>query len=134
MPTRAMCKVDVREEEEEEEEFKDVREKEEEQGSYAMEDLEEALPIRRGLSRFYNGKSRSFANLADALKIKDIQELAKPDYFHIYKMRKPRKNTLAPRLDGGAISKRPTTSATNLALAMAMSNSESECNSPCNYV
>ena len=46
MPTRAMCKVDVREEEEEEEEFKDVREKEEEQGSYAMEDLEEALPIR----------------------------------------------------------------------------------------
>ncbi|KAG6391161.1 hypothetical protein SASPL_148913 [Salvia splendens] len=44
----------------------------EEEGSCAMEDLEEALPVRRGLSRFYNGKSRSFANLADAFKIKDI--------------------------------------------------------------
>ncbi|KAG6389329.1 hypothetical protein SASPL_150797 [Salvia splendens] len=142
MPTRAMCKADIEEERlseekkvmfndvivKEAEEFKDVRNKE---GSYhAMEDLEEALPIRRGLSRFYTGKSRSFANLADAFKIKDIQELAKPDYFHICKMRKQRKNMLAPRIDGGSISKRPTTSATNLALAVAMSNSESECNSP----
>ncbi|KAL1532631.1 hypothetical protein AAHA92_32615 [Salvia divinorum] len=122
MPTRAMCKVGVEDEifygdkrlfEGKKVMFGDV-------SSYevpldAMEDLEEALPISRGLSRFYNGKSRSFANLADALSIKDIKELAKPDYACIHKMRKRRRNMLG----GGT----PTTSATNLALDVAMSNS-----------
>lgn len=58
MPTRAMCKADIEDERlsedkkvmfndvivKEAEELKDVRDKEE--GSYAREDLEEALPIR----------------------------------------------------------------------------------------
>ncbi|KAL2471922.1 Uncharacterized protein Adt_40058 [Abeliophyllum distichum] len=44
-------------------------ENEEVQSSYkgpldAMDALEEVLPIRRGISRFYNGKSKSFASLA----------------------------------------------------------------------
>ncbi|KAL1532632.1 protein OXIDATIVE STRESS 3 LIKE 2-like [Salvia divinorum] len=110
---------------------------EEVQSSYkgpldAMEALEEVLPIRRGISRFYNGKSKSFASLGDASSIKEV---AKPENAYTRK----RRNMVATNLpsplrgNGGAISKRVTTSATartTLALAVAMSNSESECNSP----
>ncbi|XP_047973549.1 protein OXIDATIVE STRESS 3 LIKE 2-like [Salvia hispanica] len=106
---------------------------EEVQSSYkgpldAMEALEEVLPIRRGISRFYNGKSKSFASLGDASSIKEV---AKPENAYTRK----RRNLLATNLpsplrgNGGAISKRVTTSATartSLALAVAMSNSESE--------
>lgn len=38
--------------------------------------LEESLPIKRGLSNFFGGKSKSFANLSDVTTVKD---LAKPE-------------------------------------------------------
>ncbi|KAI3468052.1 hypothetical protein Pfo_024715 [Paulownia fortunei] len=121
---------------------------EEVQSSYkgpldAMEALEEVLPIRRGISRFYNGKSKSFASLVDASSSSSIKDIGKPDNAYLRK----RRNLLACNLtwdktrssplrgNGGGISKRVTSSSrTTLALAVAMSNSESdkqagECNS-----
>lgn len=34
---------------------------------------------RRGLSNFFSGKSRSFASLSDAMSVKDLKDLAKPE-------------------------------------------------------
>ncbi|CAI9771502.1 unnamed protein product [Fraxinus pennsylvanica] len=122
---------------------------EEVQSSYkgpldAMDALEEVLPIRRGISRFYNGKSKSFASLADASS-SSIKNLSKPENAYTRKRRnllvcsiaswdvKNRSSLL--RSNGGGISKRMTNSSrTTLALAVAMSNSGSdkhptECNS-----
>ncbi|XP_077217023.1 uncharacterized protein LOC143851458 [Tasmannia lanceolata] len=45
-------------------------------GLVSMESLEESLPIKRGLSNFFSGKSKSFASLSDVASVKD---LAKPD-------------------------------------------------------
>ncbi|PIN21596.1 hypothetical protein CDL12_05704 [Handroanthus impetiginosus] len=121
---------------------------EEVQSSYkgsldSMEALEEVLPIRRGISRFYNGKSKSFASLTEASSSSSIKDIAKPDNAYMRK----RRNLLACNLNwdktrssplrgnGGGISKRVTgSSRTTLALAVAMSNSEcekkaGECNS-----
>ncbi|KAI3454184.1 hypothetical protein Pfo_010847 [Paulownia fortunei] len=121
---------------------------EEVQSSYkgaldAMEALEEVLPIRRGISRFYNGKSKSFASLAEASSSPSIKDLVKPDNPYTRRRRnllacsltwdKNRSSSL--RSNGGGISKRVTSSTrTTLALAVAMSNSDSnkeagECNS-----
>ncbi|KAJ7543855.1 hypothetical protein O6H91_09G077900 [Diphasiastrum complanatum] len=41
-----------------------------------MNPLEDSLPIKRGLSRFFNGKSRSFTSLAD---VSSVNDLAKPE-------------------------------------------------------
>ncbi|KAL0330633.1 UNVERIFIED_CONTAM: hypothetical protein Sangu_1608800 [Sesamum angustifolium] len=112
---------------------------EEVQSSYkgpldAMETLEQGLPIR-----FYNGKSKSFASLADASSLSSIKDLAKPENAYMKKRRnmlawdKTRSSPL--RGNGGGISKRIISSGkTTLALAVAMSNSEcekqaGECNS-----
>ncbi|XP_051151257.1 protein OXIDATIVE STRESS 3 LIKE 2-like [Andrographis paniculata] len=42
--------------------------------------LEDALPIKRGLSRFYNGRSKSFCNL-NQLSVEDIRDLGKKDHI-----------------------------------------------------
>ncbi|KAK6119603.1 hypothetical protein DH2020_046626 [Rehmannia glutinosa] len=103
----------------------------------AMDALEEVLPIRRGISRFYNGKSKSFASLADASSSSSIKDIAKPNNAYMRKRRnllacnliwdnKARSSPL--RSNGGGILKRVTTSSsrTNLALAVAMNNPETE--------
>lgn len=91
----------------------------------AMEALEEVLPIRRGISRFYNGKSKSFASLAEASS-SSAKELAKPDNAYMRR----RRNLLAcsltwdkNRSNGGGISKRVTSSSrATLALAVALND------------
>ncbi|KAK6119736.1 hypothetical protein DH2020_046529 [Rehmannia glutinosa] len=60
----------------------------------AMDALEEVLPIRRGISRFYNGKSKSFASLADASSSSSIKDIAKPNNAYMRK----RRNLLACNL------------------------------------
>ncbi|OIT40243.1 PREDICTED: uncharacterized protein LOC109237041 [Nicotiana attenuata] len=97
---------------------------EEVQSSYksplnSMETLEEVLPMRKGISRFYNGKSKSFTSLREA----STKDLAKPENAYIRK----RRNLLACGLawdtnkNRGGISKRVTNSSrTTLALAAAM--------------
>lgn len=93
--------------------------------------LEQALPIRRGISKFYNGKSKSFASLGDAT-CSSIKEITKPENAYTRK----RKNLLAYSLlydkggrasvlktpgIGGGIAKRPIPSSrSTLGLAVAM--------------
>ncbi|XP_058108600.1 protein OXIDATIVE STRESS 3 LIKE 2-like [Magnolia sinica] len=97
-----------------------------------MDALEESLPIRRGISKFYCGKSKSFTSLADTSS--SAKDLAKPDNAYNRK----RKNLLAfthyldrnrnspLRSTAGSISKRPANSSrSTLALGVAMSSSES---------
>lgn len=101
-------------------------------GSFdSIQALEEALPMRRGMSRFYNGKSKSFTSLTDASSSSSINKIAKPG--NAYSRR--RRNLLAFNLlsgkkrsfqlkSNGGVSKRSTnTSRSTLALAVAMSSS-----------
>ncbi|KAF2304266.1 hypothetical protein GH714_029026 [Hevea brasiliensis] len=99
-----------------------------------MDSLEEALPIRRGISKFYNGKSKSFTSLAEVSSSSSIKDIAKPE--NAYSKRRKSllalshvwdKNRCFPhRSNGGGISKRPISlSRSTLALAVAMSSSES---------
>ncbi|KVI01489.1 uncharacterized protein DDB_G0287625 [Cynara cardunculus var. scolymus] len=62
----------------------------------ALQALEEALPIRRGISTFYNGKSRSFTCLADVWPSSppSIKDIAKPENAYTRK----RRNLLASTL------------------------------------
>ncbi|XP_065849918.1 protein OXIDATIVE STRESS 3 LIKE 1-like [Euphorbia lathyris] len=56
-----------------------------------MAALEEVLPIKRGMSKFYSGKSKSFTSLADASSASSVRDLAKPENPYT----KKRKNLLA---------------------------------------
>jgi len=98
----------------------------------SMEALEEVLPIRRGISKFYNGKSKSFTSLAEASSSSCLTDIVKPENAYTRK----RRNLLAFNLlwekkgsfprGSGMISKRPiSASKSTLALAVAMSSSES---------
>ncbi|GMH11819.1 hypothetical protein Nepgr_013660 [Nepenthes gracilis] len=103
----------------------------------AIDALEEALPIRRGISRFYGGKSKSFASLIDASASSSIKDIGKPENAYSRK----RKNLLAHTLfwdkkpgsllrsHWGGISKRPTSSSrSKLGLALATSTSSDSIN------
>ncbi|KAK9699695.1 hypothetical protein RND81_08G189700 [Saponaria officinalis] len=100
----------------------------------AVDALEQALPMRRGISNFYCGKSKSFASLGDAA-CSSIKDITKPENAYSRK----RKNLLAnsifndkgrtPPLKisviGGGIEKRSTnTNRSTLAVAVAMKNHE----------
>lgn len=108
---------------------------EEVQSSYkcpldAMHELEDVLPIRKGISSFYNGKSKSFASLADVASCK---ELTKPENAYSKRRRnllactlpwdKTTKSNLILRNSNGGIAKRVQSATRNsLALAVAMSS------------
>ncbi|KAJ6854071.1 putative histone H3.v1 [Iris pallida] len=48
-------------------------------GSFSsLSSLEESLPLKRGLSNYFSGKSRSFSNLSECGNA-DVGELAKPE-------------------------------------------------------
>ncbi|XP_077230902.1 protein OXIDATIVE STRESS 3 LIKE 2-like [Tasmannia lanceolata] len=100
-----------------------------------MDSLEESLPIRRSISKFYCGKSKSFTSLADISS--SIKDLAKPENAFNRKRKNLLacsvfcdKNRISPlRNTGGGISKRPANSSrSTLALAVAMSSCESNTN------
>ncbi|EOY30257.1 hypothetical protein QQP08_024894 [Theobroma cacao] len=99
-----------------------------------MDALEEVLPVRRGISKFYNGKSKSFTSLADAAAASSIKDFAKPDNPY----NKKRKNLLAHssllfknhnhplRSSGSEISKRLTNSSrSTVALGTTLGSSDS---------
>ena len=90
--------------------------------------------FRKSISKFYNGKSKSFTSLADVSASSSVKDLAKPENAYA----KKRKNLLAYsnfwdknrncpwRSNAGGISKRPLISSrSTLALAVTMSSSES---------
>ncbi|CAK9144181.1 unnamed protein product [Ilex paraguariensis] len=100
----------------------------------SLDALEEVLPIKRGISKFYCGKSKSFTSLADAASCSTIKDITKPVNAYSRK----RKDLLAysnfwdknrnhlSRSNTGGISKRPLNSSrSTLALAVTMSSSES---------
>ncbi|KAJ6698254.1 hypothetical protein OIU79_011723 [Salix purpurea] len=97
----------------------------------SMEALEEVLPVRRGISNFYNGKSKSFTSLSDASSSPTIKDIAKPENAYTRKRRNLlafthvwEKNRSFPFRSG--IAKRPiSNSKSTLAFAVAMSSSES---------
>ncbi|CAL9027562.1 unnamed protein product [Prunus brigantina] len=77
-----------------------------------MDQLEEVLPVKRGISMFYSGKSKSFTSLEDVSSVSSVKDLAKPKN----RFMKKRKNLLAhsndrncnnPLKNNGAV-KRPT--------------------------
>ncbi|XWS26594.1 hypothetical protein CRYUN_Cryun26dG0044300 [Craigia yunnanensis] len=98
-----------------------------------MDALEEVLPMRRGISKFYNGKSKSFTSLANATAAASVKDFAKPDNPYNRK----RKNLLAHsslldknrhhslRNSGSEISKRlANTNRSTVALGITMSSSD----------
>nr|XP_043622258.1 uncharacterized protein LOC122593869 [Erigeron canadensis] len=56
-----------------------------------LNDLEQVLPIKRGISAFYAGKSKSYGSLSDAVSVPSIQEIVKPEDAYSRK----RKNMIA---------------------------------------
>ncbi|GAA0140043.1 hypothetical protein LIER_01470 [Lithospermum erythrorhizon] len=107
---------------------------EEVQSSYkspldAMQPLEDVLPIRKGISRSYNGKSKSFANLADAASCK---ELTKPENAYAKRRRnllaysmawdKNRSSSILRNSSGGIAKRVHGTTRSSLALAAAMNS------------
>ncbi|GLU01176.1 hypothetical protein SLE2022_184980 [Rubroshorea leprosula] len=49
-------------------------------GLASLDSLEDSLPIKRGLSNHYSGKSKSFANIADvSLNLNTAKDLEKPE-------------------------------------------------------
>ncbi|XP_004507995.1 uncharacterized protein [Cicer arietinum] len=56
-----------------------------------INDLEEDLPVKKGISKFYIGKSKSFTSLADAAGASSMQEIVKAEDPYA----KKRKNLLA---------------------------------------
>lgn len=52
-----------------------------------MDSLEEALPIRRGISNFYRGKSKSFTSLAEAVSCPSIKDISKQENAYTRKRR-----------------------------------------------
>ncbi|XP_016506225.1 uncharacterized protein LOC107824012 [Nicotiana tabacum] len=98
-----------------------------------LESLEEILPIKRSISQFYAGKSKSFTSLADVASCSSLKDIVKQDDAYTRK----RKNLLAhnnffnkncnhfPRSNTGRIYKRPTNSRSSLALAATRSCSGS---------
>ncbi|KAE8682929.1 Damaged dna-binding 2, putative isoform 2 [Hibiscus syriacus] len=57
----------------------------------SMDALVDALPMRRGISNFYTGRSKSFTSLADAAAAPSVKDFAKPEDPYNRK----RKNLLA---------------------------------------
>ncbi|XP_023639032.1 LOW QUALITY PROTEIN: uncharacterized protein LOC17886976 [Capsella rubella] len=77
-----------------------------------MESLEEVLPIKRSISKFYKGKSKSFMNLAEAASF-PVKDLAKPE--NAYSRR--RRNLLSHRVcSRGGISKKHVKSVLTVAV------------------
>ncbi|KAF7811987.1 Damaged dna-binding 2, putative isoform 1 [Senna tora] len=60
-----------------------------------MQPLEEVLPFSRGISKFYDGKSKSFTSLADAFASTSVKDIAKPQNAFTRK----RRNLMALKLN-----------------------------------
>ncbi|KAM7513534.1 hypothetical protein LguiA_003117 [Lonicera macranthoides] len=102
-----------------------------------LDALEEVLPMKRGISTFYSGKSKSFTSLADISSCSSVKDIAKPEDAYTRK----RKNLLAhtnffdksrtnpSRTNSGSISKRLAHSnRTTLGLGFTMNRSDSTSN------
>ncbi|XP_057767153.1 protein OXIDATIVE STRESS 3 LIKE 2-like isoform X2 [Salvia miltiorrhiza] len=98
-----------------------------------LDSLEEVLPVKKSISKFYSGKSKSFTSLSDAASIPSIKEITKPENAYTRKRKNllvfnnlwdKNQNSIIKNRIGG-ISKRPTNSRSMLSLAANMNCSES---------
>ncbi|XP_047946552.1 protein OXIDATIVE STRESS 3 LIKE 2-like isoform X2 [Salvia hispanica] len=99
----------------------------------SLDSLEEVLPVKKSISKFYSGKSKSFTSLSDAASIPSIKEITKPENAYTRKRKnllvfsnlwdKNQNSIMRNRI--GGISKRPTNSRSMLSLAAHMNCSES---------
>ncbi|CAL9168405.1 unnamed protein product [Musa hybrid cultivar] len=99
-----------------------------------MDALEDSLPSRRGISKFYTGKSKSFTSFVDAKSSSSCKDLAKSENAYTRK----RKNLLAfsvlsdksSKLGNmeGRISKRPASSSRSM-LSPILNSASSSSNS-----
>ncbi|KAI3443557.1 hypothetical protein Pfo_000222 [Paulownia fortunei] len=99
----------------------------------SLDSLEEVLPVKKSISKFYCGKSKSFTSLSDAASCSSVKDITKPENAYTRKRKnllafnnlwdKNRSSTLRSR--NGGISKRPSNSRSMLALAANMNCSES---------
>ncbi|KAL8153083.1 hypothetical protein V2J09_010843 [Rumex salicifolius] len=67
------------------------------QSTLSLDALEESLPIKKGLSSCYAGRSKSFGNLADVKSVNDVQKSDNP-------FNKRRRNLLAYKLSSWSTS------------------------------
>ncbi|KAE8675069.1 hypothetical protein F3Y22_tig00111701pilonHSYRG00073 [Hibiscus syriacus] len=90
-----------------------------------MNSIEQVLGMRRSISSFYNGKSRSYTSLAEATAVSSIKDIAKPE--NAYTRR--RRNLLAinhiwDKCRNKRLIRPISSSKSTLALAVAMGSSE----------
>ncbi|CAI9780348.1 unnamed protein product [Fraxinus pennsylvanica] len=99
----------------------------------SLDALDEVLPAKRSISKFYCGKSKSYTSLSDVTSLFSAKDMAKPEnaytrrrknlLAHKYFLDKNFSNNL--RSNSGGISKRSANSRSTLALAATMSNNSS---------
>ncbi|XP_073043927.1 protein OXIDATIVE STRESS 3 LIKE 2-like [Primulina eburnea] len=104
-------------------------------GAFAsLEALEEVLPVKRGISKFYCGKSISFTSLFDAASCSSVKDIAKPEDAYTRKRKNmiayngywdKKQNNFSSSRRGG-LSKRPNESMSMLSL-VAPSNCPESC-------
>ncbi|KAL8102695.1 uncharacterized protein LOC141678526 [Apium graveolens] len=101
-----------------------------------LDSLEEVLPIKRGISSFYSGKSKSYTSLADISSCSSVKDIAKKEDAYTRK----RKNMLAhsnhwnksrilENSSSGMSKRLANSSRSSLALSAMTSSSESNNNS-----
>ncbi|KAK1377841.1 Damaged dna-binding 2 [Heracleum sosnowskyi] len=101
-----------------------------------LDSLEEVLPIKRGISSFYSGKSKSYTSLADISSCSSVKDIAKKEDAYTRK----RKNLLAhsnywdksrilENSSSGMSKRLANSSRSSLALSAMISSSESNENS-----
>ncbi|XP_019151488.1 PREDICTED: uncharacterized protein LOC109148139 [Ipomoea nil] len=108
-----------------------------------LEALEEVLPIKRGISNFYAGKSKSFTSLSHAASCSSLNDIVKPENAYTRK----RKNLLAynnlfnknrnqmRQSNIGGLYKRPTNARSSLGLAATQEgNFNSNPSPPCSFL
>ncbi|KAF1871540.1 hypothetical protein Lal_00020334 [Lupinus albus] len=108
---------------------------------HMMDSLQQVLPIRRAISKFYSGKSKSFTSLTDASSSPSVKNMVKPENAYTRRRRnlmafrhgwdKNRNSNfhLRSNIINGGISKRTISSSrSTLALAFAL-NYDSCCSS-----
>ncbi|XP_047311109.1 uncharacterized protein LOC124914573 [Impatiens glandulifera] len=95
-----------------------------------LEALEEVLPIKRSMSKFYNGKSKSFTSLAEAAYCRSIKDIVKPEDAYTRKRKNllahsifwdknPQKPSRASDIEGGLFKKPASnTSRSNMGMAI----------------
>ncbi|KAH1244645.1 hypothetical protein HKD37_06G015003 [Glycine soja] len=98
-----------------------------------MDSLQQVLPIRRGISKFYDGKSKSFTSLADAGSTPSVKDIAKPENAYTRRRRNlmwEKSRNYPLRSNNGGISKRTTISSSRSTVTLAFAinyDSNSSC-------